>query len=117
MWIPCRQHWVLWRLGRRLRRSDPHLAAMLVIFTRLTAGEAINSREQAAAIGDWVRGGLARLGRAVAVTAVRLRACARRARRRLRCAWSTARRRFSVHRAVGLAPPAGKPGEPKGRRD
>jgi hypothetical protein len=46
MEIPCRQRWILWRTGRGLRRSYPHLAAMLAIFTRLTSGEAIASREQ-----------------------------------------------------------------------
>jgi hypothetical protein len=44
--IPGRRRWVLWRLERGLRRSDPHLAAMLAIFARLTVGEAIASREQ-----------------------------------------------------------------------
>lgn len=47
MRIPYRQHWLLQRTDRRLRRSDPHLAAMLAIFARLYAGEAVVSREQA----------------------------------------------------------------------
>jgi hypothetical protein len=33
-------------MGRGLRRSDPHLAAMLAMFARLTVGEAIKSTEQ-----------------------------------------------------------------------
>jgi hypothetical protein len=41
------QHWRLRRIDRWMRRSDPHLAAMLAIFARLTAGEAIASSEQA----------------------------------------------------------------------
>jgi hypothetical protein len=41
------QHWRLRRLDRWISHSDPHLAAMLAIFTRLTAGEAIASIEQA----------------------------------------------------------------------
>ena len=45
MTIPGRRRWVLWRLERGLRRSDPHLAAMLVIFARLAADEAITSTE------------------------------------------------------------------------
>jgi hypothetical protein len=39
------QHWRLRRIDRWMRRSDPHLAAMLTIFARLTAGEAIASSE------------------------------------------------------------------------
>ena len=35
MCILCRQRWVLWRLSRSLRRSDPHLATMLAIFAGL----------------------------------------------------------------------------------
>ena len=47
MWIACRQHWVLWRLSRSLRRSDPHLAGSLAIFARLNAGEAQSCRRSA----------------------------------------------------------------------
>jgi hypothetical protein len=47
MRLSFRQWWRLRRIQRRLRRSEPHMAAMLAIFTRLTAGEAIISREQA----------------------------------------------------------------------
>lgn len=41
------RHWRLRRMDRWMSRSDPHLAAMLAIFARLTAGEAIASIEQA----------------------------------------------------------------------
>jgi hypothetical protein len=94
---------------------DPHLAAMLVIFARLTAGEAIDSREQAGALSDWARCGVARLGRVMAVTVACRRACVRWVLRRLRCAWITARWRLgrSVHNAVGFPPAAGKPDEPR----
>jgi hypothetical protein len=115
MWIPCRQHWVLWCLGRSVRGTDAHLAAMLAMFTRLTDGEAIDSREQAEAIDDWVRRGLARSGRAMAVTTTCLCTCARSVLCHLRYAWITIRWRFSVHRAVGFPPAAGRPGEPKWR--
>jgi len=37
MWIPCRQRLVLRRMSHDLWRPDPHLAAMFVIFLRLTA--------------------------------------------------------------------------------
>ena len=40
------QHWRLRRIDRWTSRSDPHLAAMLAIFTRLSAGEPIPSIEQ-----------------------------------------------------------------------
>lgn len=45
MRLPCRHSWQLRRIERRLRRSAPHLAAMLAIFTRLSAGEAATGRE------------------------------------------------------------------------
>jgi len=48
--IPGRRRWVLWHMERGLRRSDPHLAAMLAIFARLAAGEAIGSIEQRNAV-------------------------------------------------------------------
>jgi len=41
------QQWRLRRINRRMSRSDPHLAAMLTIFARLSAGEPIASIEQA----------------------------------------------------------------------
>lgn len=115
MWIPCRQRRILSRMARSLRRSDPHLATMLAIFARLTAGEAVDSREQGGAAGEWVRRGLARLGRAMAVTAACLGACARRALRAVRYARMAVRRRFSAsaRKAAGFPPPAGKPGEPR----
>jgi hypothetical protein len=47
MSVSYTQHWRLRRMDRWMTRSDPHLAAMLAIFARLTAGEAIASIEQA----------------------------------------------------------------------
>jgi hypothetical protein len=41
------QHWRLRRMDRWMSRSDPHLAAMLAIFARLTVDEPIASIEQA----------------------------------------------------------------------
>jgi hypothetical protein len=38
-------------MNRSLRRSHPHLAAVLAIFARLNVGEAITSVEQAASPG------------------------------------------------------------------
>jgi hypothetical protein len=47
MSVSYAQHWRLRRIDHRTSRSDPHLAAMLAIFTRLSAGEPIASIEQA----------------------------------------------------------------------
>ena len=109
MWIPCRQRWILWRTARGLRRSYPHLAAMLTIFTRLTTGEAITSREQ----HRWADGRMARLGRILAAAAAWLSAGARRAGRRLRYAGAAVRSRCSgsVRRSVGLPPVPGHPAD------
>jgi hypothetical protein len=85
MRVPCRQRWVLWRLSRDLRRSDPHLAAILAIFGRLNAGEAIDSNEQAVAASEW-------------------------ASSRLDRAWIAVRRQFSLNAAVGLPRSVKKPG-------
>lgn len=43
----CRRLWLLRRMDRSLRRSDPRLAVMLAVFARLYADEAITSRDQA----------------------------------------------------------------------
>ena len=45
--------WRLRAIERGLRRSEPHLAAMLAIFAKLNAGEAIISREQAHQPCNW----------------------------------------------------------------
>ena len=58
MRFPYRQQWLLRRMNRSLCRSDPHLAAMLAIFARLTASEAITSQEQATTPGARARRGL-----------------------------------------------------------
>lgn len=82
MTIPGHRRWVLWRLAGTLRRSDPHLAAMLAIFTRLTAGEAIASREQAG-LAVWIGHRLGWLGRVVTAVGACVSGCARRI---MRCA-------------------------------
>jgi hypothetical protein len=46
MYIPYHQRRLLRRAERGLRRSDPHLAAMLMIFARLYARETLVSPEQ-----------------------------------------------------------------------
>jgi hypothetical protein len=79
-------------MERGLRRSDPHLAAMLAIFATLTVGEVITSTEQRNAVRHWIR-------RVLAVTA-----CARRAMRGIGRVCTAVRRRFrgSVRQTVGL---------------
>lgn len=59
------QHWRLRRMDRWMSRSDPHLAAMLAIFARLTAGEAIASIEQARFRHTRPWGNLVRMGQAL----------------------------------------------------
>ncbi len=44
--ITYRQRRLLRRIDRALRQSDPELAAMLSIFSRLNAGERMPAREQ-----------------------------------------------------------------------
>ena len=83
MQFPCRRQWPLRRMSRDLRRSDPHLAAMLAIFARLTAGEAITSEEQSTSPGARAWRGLAWLGWATVHVAVALIARAGRILRRV----------------------------------
>lgn len=61
-----RQFRQLRAIERQLRRSDPRLAAMLAIFARLNAGEAIISREQERPAAIQVRRVLAVLAGAIA---------------------------------------------------
>jgi hypothetical protein len=102
MKIPCRQYWVLWRMSRGLCRSDPHLAAMLAIFARLSAGEAIARKERAATSGSRLRRGPAWLR--CALTAVA--ACARWVLHRVVRICAAVRWRFSrrTRTAVSLPP-------------
>jgi hypothetical protein len=62
MVIPYRDQRVLRRMTRVLGAADPHLAGMLAIFARLSAGEALPRREQ-------IRGLLPRALLAVAAAA------------------------------------------------
>lgn len=113
MWIPYRRRWTLWRTERRLRRSAPHLAAMLAIFARLTAGEAIASREQAGR-ADRIRRAAAWLRRGLAAAAAWLSGCGRRVRRRLRCAAALRwRLGASARNSADLPPIRENPGDPR----
>ena len=57
--------WRLRRMDRWISQSDPHLAAMLAIFARLTADEAIASIEQARFRRTRLWGNLVRMGQAL----------------------------------------------------
>jgi hypothetical protein len=52
---PYRESWRLRGIERELRRTEPHLVAMLAIFARLNAGEAMLSAERVRRPGAWVR--------------------------------------------------------------
>src|SRR5437764_8816511 len=104
MTFPGRQQWILWRLEHVLRRSDPHLAAMLAIFARLTADEAIASTEQSDAARCRIRGGLAGVVRVLAAVAAGVSVCAHRAMRGIGMVGAQVRWRFGrgVRRTAGL---------------
>jgi hypothetical protein len=116
MRIPYRQRWVLRRMDRRLRRSDPHVAAMLAIFARLYAGETIASREQAGQPRTRVRCAIAWLAGAMAGAAAGLAAGARWAFRRVASACAVVRWRLSggtptaPDPSSAAGPPARRPG-------
>ncbi len=54
MSLPYRQQWQLRHIDNALRRSDPHLAAMLAIFARLTAGERTHDAERLRGPAWWL---------------------------------------------------------------
>lgn len=103
MRIPYRHHWLLRRMDRRLRRSDPHMAAMLAIFARLNAGEAMTSREQAHP-DTRLRRGLAWLGGAIAGIVVCLADCASWMFRRVRITCAVVHWRLSGGARAALSP-------------
>jgi hypothetical protein len=67
MSLPFRQERLLRRRENALRRSDPHLAGMLTIFTRISAGEEMPGRERLRTPMSWLCRPLAR---AAALTSV-----------------------------------------------
>lgn len=116
MTIPYRQHRVMRHIERELRRSDPHLAAMLVIFARLTAGEAITSNEQACRPGSWIRRGLDWLARAIMGVAARLSDGVRSVSRCVTHICAVARQRFRQDAHTAASRPsftAQNPRDPK----
>lgn len=103
----CRQRWLLRRMNRSLCRSDPHLAAMLAMFARLNADEAITSKEQAASSIARAWRGLAWLGRAITCMVAGLIACAGWVFRRVTGLCAAVRPRLSraVRAALGISSP------------
>lgn len=115
MKIPYRQQWLLRCMDRRLCRSDPHMAAVLGIFARLNAGEAITSGQQAYP-DTRVRRRLAWPGTVIAGMVACLAACASWVFRHVAAARAAVRWRFSggARTAPGASsaarPPAGRGG-------
>jgi hypothetical protein len=69
MSLNYRQQHQLYRIESRLLRSDPHLAAMLAVFARLSADQHMPAREQIATRLDRIRLAAALIVKAIAVTA------------------------------------------------
>ena len=63
----------LHRMETRLLRSDPHLAAMLVVFTRLCDGQGLPGREQLAVRQGRIRRSAALIAQAIAVVIAAIR--------------------------------------------
>ena len=106
MTIPYRQHWLLRRTERTLRRSDPHLAAMLAIFARLCAAETIASCEQVRPPDTRARRCLAWLRSVVAGIVASLVACARWLMHRIAIGCIVMRWRFSGGARATLGVPS-----------
>lgn len=109
MRVPFRQSRQLRGIERRLRRSEPHLVAMLAIFARLYAGEAVISREQALPAGHRARRALAVLAGTVAALAAGLAAAGSRACRRAASTCAAVRRRFDRTTGVPLSTSSAAP--------
>ena len=64
-----RQQRQLYRIEARLRRSEPHLAGMLTVFNRLSAGQYLPAWEQVSAQEGRIGQAAAQIARAIAVLA------------------------------------------------
>jgi hypothetical protein len=64
-----RQQRQLYRIEARLRRSEPHLAAMLTVFGRLSAGQCLPAWEQVSSRRDPIGQAATQIARAIAVLA------------------------------------------------
>jgi Protein of unknown function (DUF3040) len=72
MCLSAREQRLLDGIDERTRRSDPRLASMLTIFTRLTADETMPDRERISTLAGRTRSALH--GAAAAITGLRARA-------------------------------------------
>ena len=82
MKLPYPQFLLLRGIERAFRRTDPHTVAMLALFARLYAGEAIASHEQARSPASRVWHLVARLASVLVSLAAGLAAASRRPFRR-----------------------------------
>jgi len=64
-----RQQHQLYRIESRLRRSEPHLAAMLTVFDRLSAGQCLPAWEQVPSRRDRIGQAAAQIAQAIVVLA------------------------------------------------
>ena len=64
-----RQQHQLHRIESRLRRSEPHLAAMLVVFDRLSAGQCLPAWEQVPSRRDRIGQAATQIAQAIVVLA------------------------------------------------
>jgi hypothetical protein len=106
MTIPYRQHWLLRRTERALRRSDPHMADMFAIFARVCAAEPIASGEQAGPPHIRARRCLTRLGGVITGIVGSLVACARWLMRCIASGYTVMRWRFSAGARARLGVPS-----------
>jgi hypothetical protein len=94
----------LHRIETRLLRSDPHLGAMLVVFTRLCEGQGLPAREQLFIRQGRIRRSATLIAKAVAAVFTAVRTLARAVDARLTDA---------VLRSLGRPPqPARRPADP-----
>ena len=69
MSLNYRQQHQLHRIESRLRRSEPHLAAMLTVFDRLSAGQCLPAWEQVPVRRDRIGRAASQIARAVVIIA------------------------------------------------
>jgi hypothetical protein len=122
MRLPFRQSWRLRAIERGLRESDPHLAAMLTIFAKLSAGEIALGIEQVHRhrAANWMRPVLAALAAAVRYLAAAMGWTLGQAARLGAGVWRLAHacpagsaRSSSSPRARGPARPSRRPSAPR----
>lgn len=63
MALSFREDWQLRGIERRLRKSEPGMAAELADFARLNAGTAVNGSAETCSAGSWARRWLGQVAR------------------------------------------------------